>query len=413
MSHAIPFKALRPAKDLAKAVASYPYDVLSTEEAKRLAADNPCSFLHVEKPEIFLPPGETSQDGHVHERAREYLEEMIKKGIIIEDNQPCYYIYAQKMGQYTQYGIVACFSAEEYEKGLIKKHELTRVDKELDRTRHVDIVNAHTGPVFLAFKSSPSLDRIIASIITAAPEYDYTADDGIAHMAWIVNDSSLIQTIRDEFEQMDALYIADGHHRAAAGASVARLRRAANPHHRGDEEYNFFLAVAFPHDQLRIMDYNRVVKDLNGLSKDEFWAAIKESFSVAEPFKTKTPERLHEFGMYLDGLWYKLAAKAGSFPPDHPIDSLDVSILQTNLLSPILGIHDPRTDERIDFVGGIRGMGELENLVDAGGFRVAFSLYPTTLDELIRVADAGMIMPPKSTWFEPKLRSGMFVHRLD
>ena len=413
MAHVIPFKALRPQKDIVKAVASYPYDVLSVEEAQKLAAGNPYSFLHVEKGEINLPPGEAFRSDYVHEQAKAYMEDMIKKEILFQDDQPCYYIYGQKLGEHTQYGIVACFSAEEYEKGLIKKHELTRTDKELDRTRHVDIVNAHTGPVFLTFKSQPSLHQIIASIIVTSPEYDYTADDGIRHTAWIIKDSSLIRSIHDEFKSTEALYIADGHHRAAAGASVARSRRANNPHHRGNEEYNFFLAVAFPHNELRIMDYNRVVKDLNGLTKEMFMEKIKEYFSITEPFKEKTPVHAHEFGMYLEGLWYKLTAKRESFPQNHPIDSLDVSILQKNLLSPLLGIQDPRTDKRIDFVGGIRGMGELEKLVDHGKFQVAFSLCPTTLDELIRVADAGLIMPPKSTWFEPKLRSGIFVHPLD
>jgi len=290
---------------------------------------------------------------------------------------------------------------------------LTRTDKELDRTRHIDIVGAHTGPVFLTFKARKSFDQIVASIVVEAPEYDFTADDGIGHTAWVVRDGKLVDAIRDEFARIDALYIADGHHRAAAGTSVGKLRRANNPGHRGDEQYNFFLAVAFPHDQLRIMDYNRVVKDLNGLDEAAFLKRIGEKFLIAENFTEKSPMAHHEFGMYLGGRWYRLTAKSDIYRDDDPIGSLDVSILQNNLLEPVLGIHDPRTDKRIDFVGGIRGMGELERLVDQAGFKVAFSMYPTTLDELIRVADAGLIMPPKSTWFEPKLRSGMFVHLLD
>jgi len=290
---------------------------------------------------------------------------------------------------------------------------LTRTDKELDRTRHIDIVGAHTGPVFLTFKARKSFDQIVASIVAEAPEYDFTADDGIVHTAWVVRDGKLVDAIRNEFARIDALYIADGHHRAAAGTSVGKLRRASNPAHRGDEQYNFFLAVAFPHDQLRIMDYNRVVKDLNDLDEAAFLKRIGEKFLIADHFPEKSPTVHHEFGMYLGGRWYKLTAKSDIYRENDPIGSLDVSILQNNLLEPVLGIHDPRTDKRIDFVGGIRGMEELERLVDDVGFKVAFSMYPTTLDELIRVADAGLIMPPKSTWFEPKLRSGMFVHLLD
>lgn len=413
MSNVMPFRAVRPRKDIAKDVASYPYDVLNVEEGQKLAAGNPFTFLHVEKSEIDLPPGSRSEGDHVHEMAKSYLKDMIGRNILIQDDRPCYYIYRQRMGNHEQYGIVAGFSVEEYEKGLIKKHELTRTDKEMDRTRHIDIVGAHTGPVFLTFKARKSLDRIVASIVAETPEYDFTADDGIGHTAWVVRDGSLIDAIRNEFARIDALYIADGHHRAAAGTSVGKLRRANNPAHRGDEEYNFFLAVAFPHDQLRIMDYNRVVKDLNGLDEAAFLKRIGGNFLIAENFTEKSPAAHHEFGMYLGGRWYRLTAKSDIYRDDDPIGSLDVSILQNNLLEPVLGIHDPRTDKRIDFVGGIRGMGELERLVDQAGFKVAFSMYPTTLDELIRVADAGLIMPPKSTWFEPKLRSGMFVHLLD
>jgi uncharacterized protein (DUF1015 family) len=413
MSKVIPFRAVRPRKDIVKDVASYPYDVLNVEEGQKLAEGNPLSFLHVEKSEIDLPTGAKSEGDYVHELAKSYLKDMVEKNILFQDDQPCYYIYRQRMGNHEQYGIVAGYSVEEYEKGLIKKHELTRTDKEMDRTRHIDVVGAHTGPVFLTFKARPSFDEIVASIVAGIPEYDFTADDGIGHTAWVVKDSALIEAIRNEFAQIDALYIADGHHRAAAGTSVGKLRRANNPVHRGDEQYNFFLAVAFPHDQLRIMDYNRVVKDLNGRDEHTFMKQVEEKFYISPDCPGKSPAAQHEFGMYINGRWFKLTAKPEIYRADDPIGSLDVSILQNNLLEPILGIHDPRTDKRIDFVGGIRGMQELERLVDGGGFKVAFSMYPTTLDELIKVADAGLIMPPKSTWFEPKLRSGVFVHLLD
>jgi uncharacterized protein (DUF1015 family) len=413
MSRVIPFRALRPRKDIVKDVASYPYDVLNVEEGQKLAEGNPASFLHVEKSEIDLPAGAKSEGDYVHELAKSYMQKMVDQQMLFQDDKPYFYIYRQSMGGREQYGIVAGYSVEEYEKGLIKKHELTRTDKEMDRTRHIDVVGAHTGPVFLTFKARDSFDKIVATIVAGSPEYDFTADDGIGHTAWVVKDQATIEAIRKEFAQIDALYIADGHHRAAAGTSVGKLRRANNPNHRGDEEYNFFLAVAFPHNQLRILDYNRVVKDLNGRDEPAFLARIAESFIVSADFKDKSPTAQHEFGMYLGGRWYKLTAKPELFKADDPIGSLDVSILQNSLLEPVLGIKDPRTDKRIDFVGGIRGMGELERLVDGGGFKVAFSMYPTTLDELIKVADAGLIMPPKSTWFEPKLRSGVFVHLLD
>ncbi len=413
MSKVIPFAALRPRQDLAKDVASYPYDVLSVEEGQKLAADNPLSFLHVEKSEIDLPSGDPPEGDVVHKLARSYMKGLIDRKVLVRDSRPCFYIYGQQMGERDQYGIVACFSVEEYERGLIKKHELTRTEKEMDRTRHIDVVGAHTGPVFLTYKTQESLNRLTAVVIAGPPEYDFIADDGVRHRVWVIEDGSLIEAIRMEFAAIDALYIADGHHRAAAGAAAAKLRREKNPLHQGNEEYNFFLAVAFPHDQLRIMDYNRVVKDLNGLDEKEFMMRISDKFSVSTAFRKKSPTLRHEFGMYLDGRWFRLKAKPGTYREEDPIGSLDVSILQNNLLEVVLGISDPRTDKRIDFVGGIRGMTELERLVDGGGFQVAFAMYPTTLEELIRVADAGLIMPPKSTWFEPKLRSGMFVHLLE
>ena len=317
------------------------------------------------------------------------------------------------MGAHTQYGLVACVSVDEYDEGIIKKHELTRADKEADRTRHIAELNAQTGPVFLTYRARSSMDRIIEAIVGGTPEYDFVADDGVSHTAWVVSDHATVAAIIREFLQIDSLYIADGHHRAASAAAVARMRRNANPHHEGDESYNYTLAVIFPHDQLKVIDYNRAVRDLNGLSSEEFLQKVHENFFIFDQFQDKKPEYLHEFGMYLEGAWYKLVARDSICREADVIASLDVSILQHNLLSPTLGIHDPRTDERITFVGGIRGMEGLERLVDSGQYRVAFALYPTTLTQLMRVADAGRLMPPKSTWFEPKLRSGMFVHMLD
>ncbi|SEM72944.1 Uncharacterized conserved protein, DUF1015 family [Syntrophus gentianae] len=412
MSVVIPFRALRPARSFVKDVASLPYDVLNRDEARALASGNPLSFLRVEKSEIDLEPPEGDVPEKIFAKARENLENLLSQGIMIQEETPCFYIYRQRMGAHEQTGIVGCASVAEYESGRIKKHELTRADKELERTRHVDTVNGQTGPVFLAYRSTEDLDRLVEGFKAGPPEYDFTADDGIVHTVWAVSDSTAVRNLAEGLKTLEALYIADGHHRAAAACSVCRLRRQNNPGHRGDEPYNYFLSVMFPHSQLRIMDYNRAVRDLHGLDREAFLGKVEEKFEILPDFSRKSPEAFHSFGMYLGGKWHQLVARENLWNEADPIGRLDVSILQTHLLEPVLGIMDPRTDQRIDFIGGIRGMAELERLVDSGNFAVAFSLFPTTLEQLMAVADAGLVMPPKSTWFEPKLRSGLFVHRL-
>ncbi len=413
MSNVVPLRLLRPRAQFARAVASPPYDVVSREEAARLAAGNPLSFLHVEKSEIDLAASfaDEKANDQVYRRARENLDRMIADGTLIQDATPCYYVYRQRMGDHSQYGIVAGISADEYESGRIKKHELTRADKELERTRHVEIAGAQTGPVFVTYRAQEAIDAIVARIVAGKPEYDFTSDDGIVHTAWVVGGDADIAGLRDAFLKVGMLYIADGHHRAAAAAAVSRMRREQGIAVRGDDACHWILAVLFPHDQLRILDYNRVVCDLHGLTEAAFLEKIGTKFRIDPDYAGKKPARLHDFGMYLDGRWFRLALKKKT-PDRDPVRNLDVTILQEDLLRPVLGIQDSRTDRRLDFVGGIRGMAELERLVDSGAFRVAFALYPTTLEEMMRVADAGCVMPPKSTWFEPKLRSGLFVHRL-
>jgi uncharacterized protein (DUF1015 family) len=412
MSIVLPFKALRPQKQYVKAVASCPYDVVDVEEARNIVRDNPLSFLHIEKSEIDILPLLDVHDDHVYMIARANMENLIRKGIVFQETAPCFYIYRQKMDAHEQYGVVARVSLKEYKAGRIKKHELTFMDKEMDRIKHVATVNAQTGPVFLTYKARRPIDCMVEKLIMNQPEYDFTADDGISHTVWIISDEKDIEALKDAFADVDNLYIADGHHRAAAAAAVGNLRMEQNPNDTGDEAYNYMMAVLFPHNQLKIMDYNRVVKDLHGLDFPGFFYEISEKFVISDDFKEKSPRRCHEFGMYLQNRWFKLSARDGIFNEHDPFEVLDVSILQSNLLGPILGIQDPRADNRVEFVGGIRGMKELERLVDSGSFAVAFSLYPTTLAQLMAVADAGRVMPPKSTWFEPKLRSGIFVHSL-
>jgi len=412
MSIVLPFRAIRPQKQFVKEVASRPYDVLSVEEAREIARDNPLSFLHVEKSEIdVLSYDDTDGDREYH-IAKSNLEHLLKQGILFQDKTACFYVYRQKMNDHEQYGIVARVSLAEYESGKIKKHELTRMDKEIDRTKHVATVNANTGPVFLTYMAQHSIDRIINRVTADEPEYDFNADDGVLHTVWTIIDKKVIEDLEAAFAKVDNLYIADGHHRAAAAAAVGKMRREQHPNDMQDEAYNYMMAVLFPHNQLRIMDYNRVVRDLHGLDAPGYFEKINKNFIISDDFKEKSLQRCHEFGMYIQGQWFKLTARDGSFNEHDPIDVLDVAILQDNLLGPILGIQDPRTDHRIDFVGGIRGMKELERLVDSGDFAVAFSLFPTTLAQMMAVADAGKVMPPKSTWFEPKLRSGIFVNPL-
>jgi len=407
------FRALRPQKGMEKEVASPPYDVLNSEEARKMAEGNPYSFLHVIKPEIDLPAGTDLYAPEVYQKAKENMERFIGEGILIQEEKPSLYIYRQIMQGREQYGIVGCVAAEEYEKDIIKKHELTRRAKEEDRVKHIEAANAHAGPVFLTYKARESINKLVAEEVTKEPLYDFVADDGVRHTVWIVSEEAADKII-EEFKKIDCLYVADGHHRSASGTIVAKRRREANPHHTGEEEYNYFLAVMFPDNQLKIMDYNRVIKDLNGHSAEELFKFLEEVFTIEE--KGESPYRPQEKGevaMYFEGKWYKLNFKPEKVDKDDPVNSLDTALLQNLVLRPFFGIDDPRTSEKIDFVGGIRGLEELKRLVDSGQYQVAFALFPTSIAELMRIADAGQVMPPKSTWFEPKLRSGLLVHRLD
>ena len=407
MSQLKPFRAYRPKPELAAKVASVPYDVINTEEARQLAAGNPDSFLHVGRPEIDLPLDFDIHADEVYATGVKNLQSLIDRGTLFQEHEPCLYVYQQRMGEHVQAGLVGLCSVKEYEDGRIKRHEYTRQDKEDDRTRHVTEQAANAEPVFLAYRAVPYIDSLVDKIRATPPVYDVVTDDGIGHTVWVVSEETHIYTLNHLFDAVPALYIADGHHRTAAAIRYGQARRAATAEPTGDEPFESFMAVVFPHNQLKIMDYNRIVKDLNGLSSEAFLAALAEKFTVA-PTTERSPAAPASFGMFLDGKWYALTAKPGSFPADDPVRSLDVSILQENVLSPILGIQDPRTDTRIDFIGGIRGMDELEKRVKAG-YKVAFSMFPTSLDQLMSVADAGQIMPPKSTWFEPKLRSGLLV----
>ncbi len=414
MSVIKPFKGLRPKKELAEKVASPPYDVLNSTEARIMAKDNPYSFLHINKPEIDLPEGIDLYSEEVYLKGAENLKKFIREEILVQDKTDNFYIYRQIMGEHSQVGLVAGASVEEYQQGLIKKHELTRADKEQDRVNHVHHLNAQTGPVFLTYKAVPAIDALVAKIMNRPAENDFTAEDGIRHTLWVVNQPDEIQALREEFKALDALYVADGHHRSAAATRVKEMRQAQNPHHSGDEEYNYFLSVIFPHNQMYIMDYNRVVADLNGLSKEAFLKETGRKFSVTPVGRAlDKPKQKHHFVMYLDGQWYQLIAREGTFHAQDPVENLDVSILMQNLLVPVLGIGDPRKDKRIDFVGGIRGLQELQRRVDSGEMAVAFGLFPTSIEDLMAIADAGKTMPPKSTWFEPKLRSGLVTHLLD
>lgn len=406
-----PFQGLRPEPKLAQKVAALPYDVMDSEEARVLTTENPISFLRVTKSEVDLSPGVDVHSAEVYEKAKQNLDLFIKQGYLKQDVEPCFYIYKQKMGSHIQVGLVAAASVDEYEKEVIKKHELTRPDKEKDRVDHIVATSAQTGAVFLTYREDTAVDVLIEKEMKKDPVYDFVSSDGIAHTFYVVDEERSIKAIEEAFQHIEVLYIADGHHRSAAALRVRDLCKKNNPQHTGEEDYNYFLTVIFPHSMMQIMDYNRVVQDLNGKLAEEFLMAVAEKFVVEGyckgPFKPSGP---HDFGMYLGGSWYKLTAKPEAVAAKDPVASLDISILQNYLLAPILGIEDPRTDQRIHFVGGIRGMGELEKLVDNGKYAVAFSLYPTSIEELMAIADAGQIMPPKSTWFEPKLRDAMAVH---
>ncbi len=405
------FTGIRPRADRVGQVASPPYDVMNAAEAKQMAGNNDASFLHVVKAEIDFPDGTDPHSDVVYQKGAENLQKLLARGILQRDVQPSLYLYEQTMGEHRQRGIIAAVSVAEYEQGIIKKHELTRPDKEDDRTRHIDILNAHTGPVMLTYRAKPKIDRLSDEICdTTVPVYDFVARDNVRHRFWVVSDPAPIAALQACFQEVAALYIADGHHRSAAAARVAALRRAHNPHHTGQEPYNYFLGVLFPHDQLQILGYYRAIKDLNGLDPDTFLSKIATLFDVTTT-DTPIPSEKHQFGMYLDGQWYRLVAKADTFTPNDPVQSLDVSILQENLICPILDIQSPRTDQRIAFIGGIRGSKALEQRCHED-MRVAFTLYPTSVEQLMDIADSGAIMPPKSTWFEPKLYSGVVVHSL-
>jgi uncharacterized protein (DUF1015 family) len=410
-----PFKGLRPPVELAAKVASRPYDVLNSEEARVEAKGNPYTLLHIIKPEIDFPSGTDEHTEPVYQKAIENLNVWRKNGWLVKDAKESLYIYAQTMEGRTQYGIVGCASVDDYLNGVIRKHELTRSDKEEDRMKHVRITNANMEPVFFAYPAVKELDEIVANIVaTQAPVYDFIAEDGFGHHFWLVDEAQTITKIVNLFAKIPATYVADGHHRTAAAALVGKEKRTKNPDHKGDEEYNYFLAVHFPDNQLKIIDYNRTVKDLNGLSPEELIAKIDEDFEVqkvgAEIYK---PDQLHTFSMYLEGEWYKLVTKRSRYNDNDPIGVLDVTILSSLVLDKILGIKDLRTDKRVDFIGGIRGLGELKSRVDSGDMKVAFALYPVSMKQLIDIADSGNIMPPKTTWFEPKLRSGLVVHELE
>ena len=408
-----PFKGIRPPRELVEEVASRPYDVLNSDEARAEAAGNEKSLYHIIKPEINFAPGTDEHDPKVYDKAVEQFNLFQEKGWLVQDPSEKYYVYAQTMNGRTQYGLVVCANVDDYLNGVIKKHELTRRDKEEDRMKHVRINNANIEPVFFAYPDNAELDAIVAETVKGEPEYDFTAPDGFGHHFWLINDPATIQRITELVAAIPYLYIADGHHRTAAAALVGAEKARQNPHHRGDEEYNYFLAVCFPASQLHIIDYNRVVKDLNGLSDEEFLARLAENFTVEK----KGPEiyhpcALHNFSLYLSGEWYSLTAKAGTYNDNDPIGVLDVTISSDLILRDILGINDLRSDKRIDFVGGIRGLEELKRSVDNGEMRVALALYPVSMKQLMDIADSGNIMPPKTTWFEPKLRSGLVIHKL-
>jgi uncharacterized protein (DUF1015 family) len=413
MALVLPFKAIRPLKKFVSDVAALPYDVMTKEEARIAVGGNRLSFMHVEKSEIDVPEKTKSDDPLIYETAKRNFNKMREEGILRQDTSPCFYIYRQQFNGQTQTGVVGLISAKEYETGKIKKHELTRQDKEEDRIRHIESVQAQTGPVFITYLSHTAINKIAEKAVKDRPEYNFTADDGVTHTVWVISDTGKINKIKKEFLQVGFLYIADGHHRAAAATEVARKRREKDNNPENEtKEYDFIMAVLFPHNQLKVMDYNRAVKGLNDLSLDNYLKKVSEKFTINENFKAKSPQKLHDFGMYLNGKWYKLTAKKGIYDENDPVAGLDAAILQESLLAPVLDIKDPRTDNRIKFIGGIRGMAELEKLVDKDGFAVAFSLYPTSVEQIMKVADAGAIMPPKSTWFEPKLRSGIFIHDL-
>lgn len=413
-----PFRGLRPTRELAAKVASHPYDVINRSEAADLAKGNPVSFLHINKPEIDVPADVDIHDQSVYDKGAENLKRFMDDGTLLQDGEEKLYVYKQVMGAHEQIGLVAVASVEAYEQDLIKKHEFTRPEKEDDRVAHMDALDAQVGPVFLTYKSVSKVDQLIEKATATAPEYEFDADDGTHHVFWVVEDLALSADIEAAFSEVDCLYVADGHHRSAAASRVKHLREKRSDNHTGEEPYNFFLVVLFPHDQMQILDYNRIVKDLNGCNDEEFLAKLGENFTV-EPVKSAgdgKPGQEKAFALYLSGQWYSVVPNPdllGSIDMNDPVKRLDVSLLQDHIFTPLLGIVDQRTDKRVDFVGGIRGLQELEKRVDGGEWKAAFALFPTSIESLMDIADAGEVMPPKSTWFEPKLKSGLVVHLLD
>lgn len=408
-----PFTGLRPVPQRAREVLAPPYDVLNTAEARVRAQGRERSFLHISKPEIDLDEGIDPYDPKVYAKGKENLQRVLADGTLVRDTQDCYYIYRLIMDGHSQFGLVAVASVVAYDSNRIRRHEFTRPVKEDDRVRHIDALNAQISPVFLTYRHDARVDAVVEAGCQQAPVYDLAADDGVQHMFWVVTDSASIDTLNTTFDAMNCLYIADGHHRSAAASRVAAIRAEANPHHTGEESYNYFLAVIFPDNQMQILDYNRVVKDLNGLSKGDFLQEVEANFAVTTSKDAYKPTQSAEFGMYLSGQWYRLAIKSELIPNDDPVGRLDASLLQTYLIDTVLGVSDPRRDQRIDFVGGIRGLQELERRVDSGEMAVAFALYATRMEDLMAVADADEVMPPKSTWFEPKLADGLISYVLD
>ena len=414
MAKVKPFRGLRPPKAFVEQVASKPYDVLSSEEARAEAEGNEKSLYHIIKPEIDFEPGTGEHEQKVYDRAVENFQKFQREGWLVKDEKEQYYLYAQTMDGRTQYGLVVGASVDDYLTGKIKKHELTRKEKEVDRMHHIEINNANIEPVFLSFPTNEVLEQVIADTAQTAPEYDFVSEDGIGHTLWCIADEKVVNTITDAFGKIPYLYIADGHHRTAAAAHVGEAKAKADANHTGAEEYNYLLAVCFPESHLKVMDYNRVVKDLNGLSDEEFLQKVALHFEIEEKGEEiYKPAKLHNFALYLSGKWYSLTAKEGTYDDTDPIGVLDVKISSDYILRDILNIQDLRTDKRIDFVGGIRGLDELKNRVDSGEMRMALALYPVTMRQIIDIADSGNIMPPKATWFEPKLRSGLIIHQLD
>lgn len=414
MAKVKPFKGVRPPRELVEQVASRPYDVLNSEEARAEAAGNPMSLYHIIKPEIDFEPGMDEHDARVYDKAVENFRMFQEKGWLRQDEKENYYIYAQTMDGRTQFGFVVAAWVPDYMEGRIKKHELTRRDKEEDRMKHVRCNNANVEPVFFAFPDNEALEQIIRDVTAGEPEYDFTAPDGFGHTLWVISDPGVIEKVTEEFGKIPNMYIADGHHRSAAAALVGAEKAKNNPNHTGDEEYNYFMAVAFPASHLRVIDYNRVVRDLNGMTPAEFLKRLEENFIVEEKgAETYHPTGLHNFALYLDGKWYSLTAKPGTYNDDDPIGVLDVTVSSDLILRDLLGITDLRSDKRIDFVGGIRGLEELKRRVDSGEMAMALALYPVTMKQIMDIADTGNIMPPKTTWFEPKLRSGLIIHKLD